>query len=118
MPAPNSAPVPNASMRELQSTLMGVLNGLHESLDNVTDANVAQAIVREMQEVNHRLALVGGLLFAAQSKELDGKVAAVRNATTKVNATIAKFKNLAALLGAVSDFLGLVDQVIDLAKLL
>ncbi len=111
-------PTQNDSMRELQSTLMRVLEKLHDSLDNITDADRAQAIVREMQEVNHRVALVGGLLFATEAKELDNKVAEVRKATTKVNGAIADFKNLQAALGAISDFLGLVDQAIDLAKLL
>jgi hypothetical protein len=108
----------NDSMRNLQSTLMGVLKQLHDSLDNVTDPDRAQAIVREMQEVNHRIALVGSLLFAAQARELDDKVAEVRKGTRAVNAAIANLKNFTEFLGAMSDFLGLVDQAIDLAKML
>jgi len=111
-------PTQNDSMRELQSTLLRQFKKLHDSLDDVTDADRAQAIVREMQEVNHRIALTGSLLFAAQAKELDGKVAAVGKATRKVNAAIADLKNLQAFLDAMSEFLGLVDVAIDLAKTL
>lgn len=109
-------PTQNDSMRELQSTLLRQFKKLHDSLDDVTDADRAQAIVREMQEINHRIALTGSLLFAEQAEELDGKVAEVRKAAGKVNAAIAKLKNLRAFLDAVSEFLGLVDQAIDLAK--
>jgi 23S rRNA C2498 (ribose-2'-O)-methylase RlmM len=111
-------PTQNESMRDLQSTLLRQFKKLHDSLDDVTDADRADAIVREMQEVNHRIAMVGGLLFAAQAKELDGKVTEVSKATRKVNAAIADMKNLQAFLDSMTDFLGLVDEAIDLAKAL
>lgn len=108
----------NESMRNLQGLLLREFKKLHDSLDDVTDPDVAQTIVREMQEVNHRIALTGSLLFAAQAAELDSKVAAIGKATAKVNAAIAQVQNVQALLGALSDFLGLVDEAIDFAKLL
>ena len=106
----------NTSMRELQSTLMKVLKKLNDSLDDVTDPDRAQAIVREMQEVSHRIALTGSLLFAAQADELDEKVAEVDKGTKKVNAAIANLKKFAAFLDLMSEFLSLVDEAIDLAK--
>ena len=108
----------NESMRDLQNMLLRQFKKLHDSLDDVTDAARAQTIVREMQEVNHRIALAGSLLFAAQAKELDGKVAEVSKAIRKVNAAIADLKNLHAFLDVMSEFLGLVDEAIDLAKAL
>ncbi len=111
-------PNQNESIRELQGLLVRQFKKLHDSLDDVEDADAAQAIVREMQEVNHRIALTGSLLFAAQAAELDDKVAAIGKATKKVNAAIAKIQNIQALLGAMSEFLGLVDEAIDFAKLL
>ena len=106
----------NESIRELQSALIREHKKLHDSLDDVTDAKTAQQIVREMQEVNHRIALAGSLLFAKQSKALDSKVANVRKATGKVNKAIANLKNLKAFLDAISGFLGLVDEALDFAK--
>jgi 23S rRNA C2498 (ribose-2'-O)-methylase RlmM len=111
-------PTQNESIRDLQSMLLRQLKRLHDSLDDVTDANRAQAIVREMQEINHRIALTGSLLFAAQAEELDGKVSEVSKATRKVNAAIANLKNTQAFLEAMSEFLSLVDEAIALAKLL
>jgi 23S rRNA C2498 (ribose-2'-O)-methylase RlmM len=111
-------PTQNESMRELQSMLLRQFKKLHDSLDNVTDADRAEAIVREMQEINHRIGLTGSLLFASQAKELDNKVTQVHKATRKVNAAIADLKNLKAFLEATSEFLRLVDEALDFAKLL
>ena len=108
----------NDSLRDLQAVLVRQLKKLHDAMDDVTNSDQADAIVREMQEVNHRIALVGGLLFASQSKKLETKVAAVRKATQQVAAAISDLKNLQGFLDTLSDFLGLVDEAIDLAKTL
>ena len=108
----------NESMRRLQSTLVAQLDALDKSLDDVTDPEKARAIVREMQEVNHRIGLAGGLLFAAQAARLDKKVAQIDAATQKVSDAIEKLENVKAFVKAFSDFLGLVDEAIDLAKVL
>ena len=55
-------PSQNESMRDLQDTLLRQFKKLHDSLDDVTDADKAKAIVLEMQEINHRIALAGSLL--------------------------------------------------------
>lgn len=82
------------------------------------DAATRQALITEMTEVTHRIQVVGGLLFAAQSDELCESVDAVRKGTKAVNAGIAGIADLAAFLGAMNAFLGLVDDAIDLAKTL
>ena len=71
-----------------------------------------------MTEISHRVAIIGGLLFRKQADELDEKVAAVKKATRSVNAAIANFRDLQAFLGAFSEFLALVDEAIDLGKVL
>lgn len=106
----------NQSMRKLQDTLVLQHRKLNDSLDQVIDIDRARAIVREMQEVNHRVALTGSLLFTGQAKELDAKVAAIGKATKAVNAAIANLKNLQGFLDSIGEFLGLVDEAIDLAK--
>lgn len=106
----------NESIRRVQELLMKELKKLNDSLDDVTDFKQAQAIVREMQEVNHRIAIAGGVLFAAQAQELDEKVPALNKAAKKVEEALKDLKKLEQVLLAVSAFLGLVDEVLDLAK--
>ena len=111
-------PTINPSLRELQALLVKQHSDLNRKLDDVTDAKVARAIVREMQEITHRITLVGQLLFAKQSAKLKEAVGAVKTAAAKVQQAIQKFANVQALLDATTDLLTLVDDAIDLAKTL
>jgi hypothetical protein len=109
---------PNASLRELQATLVRQHNKLNGALDDVTDAPTAGAIVREMQEITHRITLSGQLLFARRSAQLQKKVDGVKKATARVNKALQTLENVQGLLDATTDLLTLVDDAIDLAKTL
>ncbi len=108
----------NSSLRELQVILADRVQLLSKQLDNVSNPDDAAGILGEMQEFNHRVTLVGSLLFRQQSQELDEKVEAVRGAKTKVDRAIKNIADLSNMLKVVSDFLALVDEAVDLAKTL
>ena len=108
----------NSSFRELQVILVDRVQSLSKQLDNVSNPDEAKQIVAEMLEFNHRVTLIGGLLFSQQSKELDEKVAVIRQAKSAVDRAIEDIDDLADMLQVLSDFLASVDEVIDLAKLL
>ncbi|MEK7469146.1 MAG: hypothetical protein AAB074_17365 [Planctomycetota bacterium] len=57
-------------IRELHQVLAGRVPELSKKLDTVTTAKEAAAVVREMQEFNHRVMLTGQLLFQAESAAL------------------------------------------------
>jgi hypothetical protein len=111
-------PTPNATLRELQAILVKQHNKLNHAIDEASDAETARAIVREMQEVTHRITLVGQLLFARQSAALRQHVDAVKSAAAKVGKAIRTLGDIRALLDATTDLLTLVDDAIDLAKTL
>ena len=106
----------NSNLRELQLILLDRVRLLSKQLDNVTDPDEAKKIIDEMQEFNHRVTLVGGMLFCQQSQELDNKIDAVRQEKSKVDRAIRDIDDLANMLQTVSNFLALVDQVINLGK--
>jgi hypothetical protein len=108
----------NPSLRELQAILVKQHDALNQRLDNVTDPKTADAIVREMQEITHRMTIVGQLLFARQSEELQTDVGGVKTAAGRLQDVIQKFRDTRELLDAATDFLTLVDDAIDLAKTL
>jgi hypothetical protein len=108
----------NQSLRELQTILTERVVLLSKQLDNVSNPDDAKKINDEMTELNHRVTLVGGLLFKEQSLDLEKKVEAVRTAKASVDGAIKDIQNIANMVQGVSDFLALVDEVIDLAKLL
>ena len=108
----------NPSLRELQVILVDRVRLLSNQLDHVTSPEEAKKIMDEMQEFNHRATIVGGLLFREQSHELERKVEAIKQATINVDNAIHDIAEMANMLQVVSNFLALVDEVIDIAKLL
>jgi hypothetical protein len=108
----------NSNLRELQVILLDRVRLLSKQLDNVTDPDEAKKILDEMQEFNHRVTLVGGMLFCQQSQELDNKIDAVRQAKSKVDRAIRDIADLANMMQTVSNFIAIVDEAIDLAKMI
>lgn len=106
----------NDSLRILQDTLVKQHKKLRDAIPGAADAAARQALLTEMSEITHRVQIVGSLLFKAQSQALSDKVAEVNKATRQVNAAIAQIQKLKDLLDAMSGFLTLVDEAIDLAK--
>jgi hypothetical protein len=109
---------PNDDLRALQAALVKLHGKLNASLDDVSDPDAMEAIVREMQEVTHRIGLVGQLLFAKQAASLADKVAEVGRATRRANAAIKDMQNVAQFLDAMNDLLTVVDEAIQIAKVL
>jgi hypothetical protein len=108
----------NSNLRELQVILLDRVRLLSKQLDNVTDPDEAKKILDEMQEFNHRVTLVGGMLFCQQSQELDNKIDAVRQAKSKVDRAIRDIADLANMMQTISNFIAIVDEAIDLAKMI
>lgn len=106
----------NDALITLQDTLIKQHKRLREALGTVDTDDQRRTIIREMFEITHRIQLAGGLLFAAQSQDLDAKVAAVRKGTAKIKAAIDELDNLQHFLDTMSSFIALVDEAIDLAK--
>jgi hypothetical protein len=108
----------NSSLRDLQGILFGRIQLLSAQLDNVTDPKEATKILGEMTELNHRITMLGTLLFRQQSEELETKVKVIRQEQLHVDQAINDINHLAKMLQVVSDFLALVDEALDFAKTL
>jgi hypothetical protein len=109
----------NDDLRKLQASLIKTQQKLAAALDEPPDDVAAmEAIMREIQEVGHRIVLVGQLLFARQSQALAAKVADVEKATKKTNAAIRDMESIKDFLDALNDLLTLVDDAIQIAKAL
>lgn len=106
----------NQSIRDIQSALVKRFAQLQRSLDDAAGVDDAMAVFREMQEVNHRITLAGSLLFAADTAALAEKAAAVGKASNQAAKAIRDAGSLRDALAAITGFLTLVDDAIDLAK--
>lgn len=106
----------NPTLVQLQDRLLRLHRKLRDQLDETDDAAAREALLREMVEVTHRIQLVGGLLFVEQAEALDAAAAKVAKAVKATNAAIQQVADLTAFLAAMTAFLALVDETIDLAK--
>jgi hypothetical protein len=107
----------NDELVTMQDRLVKTHARMRERLRKENDPAARRAILNEMTEVMVRVQIVGSLLFAKQSLELERKTGAVKGATAKVHKAIDSLKDLRELLDTVSSFLALVDEAIDFAKL-
>ena len=85
----------NNSMLELHQVLAGTMAGLSRKMDTVEGAAQAQAVVREMQEVNHRLMLAGQFLFSQETAALAAGVKKVREVQAPRNLAGRSVRNCA-----------------------
>jgi hypothetical protein len=106
----------NPALESIQDALMKQHRKLRDMIPTAPDAAARQALLTEMAEITHRIQITGSLLFSKQTKELDDKVGALKTATKDVNKAIADLKALKGFLDAMSKFLSVVDEAIDLAK--
>jgi hypothetical protein len=108
----------NSSLKELHDTLITEHKALSGRLDSVTSADDAEAIVREMQEVNFRVMMSGSLLFKETTEAMEAQLHAVVDASGDLHEAIAQAGRIKDLIKSTSKFLGLVDRVLDKIKLL
>jgi hypothetical protein len=107
----------NTDLQGLHEQLIQRVLELSNALGEAEDSDTVDAIIREMQEVNHRVTLVGNLLFTQQSKKISAAIKKVQKATGDVKKSIAQIESVTQFVKDMSSFLSLVDKVIDAAKL-
>jgi hypothetical protein len=108
----------NRNLDELHAKLIAANELLSNSLDTITDPDLAHAVVTEMREVVHRIDLVQSLLFTAASDKISVAVAKVRDANNALTTSLGQITDKISLVKNLTSFLALVDKVIDLAKVL
>jgi hypothetical protein len=108
----------NSETKQLHDTLIAQHQALSDRLSTVTSADDADAIVREMQEINFRVMISGGLLFKQTTAQIDDTLQSVIAASADLKTAIAQADKIRDLIKATSKFLGLVDKVLDRIKLL
>jgi gamma-glutamylcyclotransferase (GGCT)/AIG2-like uncharacterized protein YtfP len=108
----------NADLKSMHGGLLALNQKLSNSLDDITDAAMARAVVTEMREIVHRIDLIQGLLFAASAKKISDAVKAVDQANEQALKSLDQIKTVTGVVRTVSGVLTLVDKAIDIAKTL
>lgn len=100
----------------LQKSLGEVADAIYRKVSETSDPDIARALVRELLEVNHRIAINGGLIFHLGTQDLSAAAAGIEAGKAKLLKKIETFRNVDDFIKSISRFLGLVDKLIDLAK--
>lgn len=108
----------NAETRKLHQALLAQLQSLSELLGTTTDPDNAEALLREMQELNFRIMMSGSLLFKQTTDVIDTRIQGVIEASDDLEASLEQLTRINDIIRATSKFLGLVDKVLDAIKLL
>jgi hypothetical protein len=108
----------NGDIRQLQQTLVKRHQSLSKLLGKTTNPTDAQAILLEMQEVNFRVMVAGNLLFKQTSAALDTRIEGVIEASADLDKSLKQLDKINDVIRATSQFLGLVDKVLDAIKLI
>lgn len=108
----------NGDLRELHGLLVAQVGALVDRLGKAATTDEVKKIQDEITELNHRVTIVGGLLFTQQTAGITRAMDKVRNAKAEIEAATVEVGSLTDFLKSMSKFLALVDKVIDTAKLL
>lgn len=107
----------NPDLQTLHDTLISLVSQLADAIGDAPDPDTVDAITTEISELNHRVTLVGNLLFTEQSAKISTAIAKVTDATADVEKAITQISSATDVVKTTTAFLGLVDKAIDTAKL-
>ena len=108
----------NSDIRKLHKSLGNTVQALSKRLGRTSDPEQAEAILREMEEVNFRVMMAGRLLFRQTTARIDQRINELVAANAEVNDTIKRIEKIRDLVKAVGKFLTNVDKVLDAVKVL
>jgi hypothetical protein len=108
----------NSAIQQLHQQLIQSNLKLAKQLGRTSDPASADAILREMEEINFRVMMAGRLAFKETTAAIDQKIGVVIAASASLDLAIQNIQNLKNFIKAVGQFLTLVDKLLDTIKLL
>ena len=110
-------PSVNPDLKAVHNQLIAVANELEAAIGRAKTAAEVNAILDEIIEVNARVTTVGRQLFTQQTAQIRTRAEVVMAGVEEVKAEIKRLDGVKELVQNVTKFLGLVDRVVDMAKL-
>jgi pentatricopeptide repeat protein len=108
----------NEEIKKLHGRLIANHRSLAKRLGKTKDHDEAEAILREMEELNFRVMMAGHLLFKETTEALDSQVAIIIDASADLDQAIKDIEKVKDLIKAIGKFLTLADKALDALKLL
>jgi hypothetical protein len=107
----------NADLVAIQKQLIELVNELSTQQEQAETIDAVKAIGREIVEVNHRVIMVGQVVFTDKTDKVTKAAQAVQDAQEGLDEAIESIERLNTFIKTITSFLGLVDKVVDVAKL-
>lgn len=108
----------NVEIKKLHGRLIANHRNLAKRLGRTRDPDDAEAVLRELDELNFRVMMAGRLLFKETTAAFDRQVARVVDASAELDQSIKEIEKAKELVKAVGKFLTLADKALDKLKLL
>lgn len=108
----------NPDIAALHASLVDLLDTLTAKQEAATDPAVIQALSQQMHEVAFRLTKAQNALFAQQTAAIGAAVDKVNQAKGDVDKAVAQIEQINKVVGTITSFLGLVDNVLAVVKLI
>lgn len=114
----NTTKIENANLKKLHTALGKTVQELSNRLGRTSDPEEAEAILREMEEVNFRVTMTGRLLFHKTTTRINQRIGDVVDASAQVKDSIKRIEKTKDVVKAVGNFLTTVDKILDGIKVL
>jgi phage shock protein A len=101
---------------KLHHTLLDVHRELKSKMEAAKATATKKELFKQMNEVGHRITIVGSLVFDEDSKAVSDAVGNVEKSRDDLKKAIAEIEKLNNVIKTVTAFLGLVDTAIGLAR--
>lgn len=108
--------IKNPELVQLSEMLNDIAVQIHRKKAQTDDPEQFVALNNELIEVNHRITVLGGLIFAQRTDEITAAVTRVEQSKEALAEAIGQIDRINRFIETASAFLGLVDTSIDLAK--
>lgn len=106
----------NPDMETLLASLQRQHRAALEQAAAAADLSVARALLREGQEILHRMNIAQNLVLEAAVKSLAAEMQVVMDADRQLTREIGALGTVASVVAAFTRYLSAVDTVLDLAK--
>jgi hypothetical protein len=107
----------NSDLAALHKQLIALVDTLSREQEDAETIEAVKAIGREIAEVNHRVVMVGQVVFTEKTDKMMAAVQAVQDFKEDLDEAIESIQQLNTFIKTITRFLGLVDKVVDVAKL-
>ena len=107
----------NSDLQDLHDSLVQKVIAISKLIGQAADSDTVDVLSTELDEVNHRVTMVGNILFTAQTAAMTAAIAKLAPVNAQLTADLKALGSLKDFIRSVTAFLTLVDKVIDTAKL-